>query len=563
MNNLISQSVKVPYRSGHYLGHHFQYTAGIGEAVPVLCHPLIPGSRTSLKTLVSASLAPLASDCYLRTSMRIEAFAVPIRFLYAGYEDWVSRNPLYNASGSATYTNRLGVKLPRLAFSGSSFKTYCKAGSLADYLGIRIDATDLPYINDSDVIYVNIFPFLAYQYLWDHWFRRADIQVPFFRKPSDNFSTSNLQSVRALPYTYRAGSSPSDYGLYDIQASSLIPLLQTWQRNFPIDYFTSALVSPQLGNEESVAITPDTADGHFTVQALRSANALQVWRERLGLAGPRFNDWLKAQYGTEISDSNGRRPMYLGSASIEFYSKGVDQSFTDMGSGMVSTNNPFKSVGARYGQPFSNGESSLIDDFTCDEPCYLMVLATVVPKVMYSSGVERYMLHYTKPGCEADLANPILQSIGNQEVKCAEVSALNIVEPNSGGTNPNINDVFGFQQRYAEYMYRNDRVSGLFRDGESLEAFVAQRYLGTPSASPTPGIASNTISNAFLRIPKNYLDQVSATSAAVSQYGVMADMYFDFGVSQPLYDSSIPSLVNPAEEHGRDIVVMRGGKRII
>lgn len=496
--------------------------------------------------------------------MRLEAFAVPLRFLYGGYEDWVTRNPTYNFTGSATYSNRLGVRLPRLSFTGSAFKTYCKAGSLADYLGIRIDNTDLSYIGDNDRIYVNIFPFLAYQYLWDTWYRRADIQQPFFRKPADNTTSSNLLSPRALPYLYKSGANADDFSVYDISATAVTSLLQTWQRNFPIDYFTSAMVSPQLGPEESVSITPDSADGHFTIQALRSANALQVWRERLGLSGPRFSDWLRAQYGTDLSDSNGRRPMYLGSASVEFYSKGVDQSFNDLGSGGINTNNPFPSVGARYGQPLCNGESNLIDDFTCDEPCYLMVIATAVPKVMYSSGVERYMLHYTKDGCEGDLANPILQSIGNQEIKLAEISGVGVMEPNSSTpTNASINDVFGYQQRYAEYMYRNDRVSGLFRDGESLEAFVAQRYLGTPAGGQTPGVGPQTISNSFLRIPKNYLDQVSATSQNVSLFGVMCDMYFDFSVSQPLYDSSIPSLVNPAEEHGRDIVVMRGGKRIL
>lgn len=556
MNNLISQSVKVPHRSGHYLGHHFLYTAGIGEAVPVLCQPLAPGSRVRLKTLLSASLAPLASDTFLHASMRLEAFAVPLRFLYGGYEIWASRDFVWPSISS--YSSRTGVKIPCVQLSGATFKASVAPGKLLDYLGCRLSTTDMAYIADNDVVKLNIFPLLAYRYIWDTWYRRPDIQVPYFRRPA---SATTVNTVRYMPYITYDGATPSDYGVVGVSLSTGAELLSTWQRNFPIDYFTSALVSPQLGDDSTVGIIPDSGDGHFTIAALRAANSLQVYRERMGLSGQRFSDWLRGTYGTDLSDSNGRRPIYLGSSSIEFYSHGVDQAFSDTTASM-STNNPFKSVGARYGQPMSNGESSLVDDFTCDEPCYLMVIATAVPKVMYSSGIERYMLHYTKDGCEADLANPILQNVGNQEIKMAEISPAAIIEPNASG-NPNINNVFGYRERYSEYMYRNDRVSGLYRDGQSLASFVAQRYVGNPDASSPIGQSRTTISDAFLRIPKTYLDQVSAVGSSVSTYGVMVDMYFDFGVSQILYDSSIPSLVNPAEEHGKDIVVMRGGKRII
>ena len=558
MNNLISQSVKVPHRSGHYLGHHFLYTAGIGEAIPVLCQPLAPGSRIKLKTLLSASLAPLASDTFLHASMRLEAFAVPLRFLYGGYESWVTRDFVY-PTPTTPYSGRLGVKLPRLAMTGANFKIATQPGKLLDYLGVRVNSTDLAYIADNDTIYLNIFPLLAYQYIWDTWYRRSDVQVPYFRRPPFN-SSAATNLFKTLPFVSIEGSSANDYSMHSITIGSSDALLSTWQRNFPIDYFTSAMVSPQLGDDSTVDIVPDSGDGHFTIAALRAANSLQVYRERMGLCGQRFSDWLRGTYGTDLNDSNGRRPMYLGSSSVEFYNHGVDQAFSDTTASM-STNNPFKSVGARYGQPMSNGESNLVDDFTCDEPCYLVVIATAVPKVMYSSGVERYMLHYTKDGCEADLANPILQNVGNQEIKVAEISPAAVIEPNST-SNPNINSVFGYRERYSEYMYRNDRVSGLYRDGSSLASFVAQRYVGNPDSSSI-GTSRTTISDAFLRIPKTYLDQVSAVSSTVSTYGVMVDMYFDFGVSQILYDSSIPSLVNPAEEHGKDVVVMRGGKRII
>lgn len=537
VNNLLYQSFKIPNRSGHYLGHHVLLTTDVGTLTPLLVHPVIPGTKVHLKALVSASLPPLATDAFLRTSMRLECFAVPLRFLYGGYESWVTREKVYNTSAAADR----GVRLPYLALTGAQFKQYCKAGSLADFLGVRVNQTDMTYIQDTDEVRLNIFPFLAYRYIYDTWYRRADVQSPFFRRPASNEANNSLSQF--LPYTIFPGATDKDFGVQNFTTTSLFPLLQ---RNFGIDYFTAAQLTAQLGDMETVKVETLGTDNVVTISALRSANSLQVFKERLGVSGPRFNDFLRSNYGTEISDSNGRRPMLLGSGSVEFYSKGVDQSYNSQSSGSISTNNPFKSVGATYGKPMCNGELSLADNFIAEEPMYIFVMCSCVPKVNYSSGVERYMLHYTHNGCEVDLANPILQNVGNQPVLQAELSPAAIREQN-------INDVFGYNQRYSEYMYRNDRVHSKFRSGENLASFVSQRYI-----AQSPVMGSN-----FLEIPKNYLDNVSAVTNQISQFGVMVDSFLDFSVSQPLYDSSIPSLVNPAEEHGREVVVMRGGKRII
>lgn len=538
VNNLIYQSFKIPNKSGHYLGHHVMLTTDVGKITPLLCHPVIPGTRVHLKSLISAQLAPLATDAFLRTSMRVEVFAVPIRFLYGGYETWLTRDKVSDG------TNQYGCKLPYLSLTGSVFKQVCQPSSLADYLGVRVSQTDMSYIQDTDLVRLNIFPFLAYRYIYDTWYRRPDVQSPFFLRPIDGVTPTSL--VRVLPYYSFAGSSANDYSLKAVSTAGGGWLLSTVQRNFGIDYFTAAQLTAQLGSEETVKVETQGSDSFVTISSIRAANSLQVWKERMGVAGPRFNDYLRANYGTSISDSNGRRPIFLGSGSIEFYSKGVDQSFNSQTSGGVSTNNPYKSVGATYGKPMANGEISLVDNFVAEEPMYIMCMITCVPKVNYSSGVERYMLHYTRDGAEVDLANPILQNIGNQPILQAELSPAAVREQNIG-------DVFGYNQRYSEYMYRNDRVHGLFRTGENLAAFVSQRYIGQ----------SPVMSNSFLQIPTTYLNNVSAVGSEVSTYGCQVDSFLDFSVSQPLYDSSIPSLVNPAEEHGKEVVVMRGGKRII
>ena len=104
-----------------------------------------------------------------------------------------------------------------------------------------------------------------------------------------------------------------------------------------------------------------------------------------------------------------------------------------------------------------------------------------------------------------------------------------------------------------------DEVHGLLRDKASLASFALQRTFG--SFGITPG-ASPRIGSEFLQIPTDYLDQVAAVSTDISQYGYWCDTYFDYKVSMPLARYSVPSLQDPAYEHGEDVVLDRSGKQL-
>lgn len=69
----------------------------------------------------------------------------------------------------------------------------------------------------------------------------------------------------------------------------------------------------------------------------------------------------------------------------------------------------------------------------------------------------------------------------------------------------------------------------------------------------------NTISSNFLRIPKTALDDVAAVNEGISNYGVLIDCAIKMFVSEPLSESALPSLVDPAREHGKSIYLKNGG----
>ena len=260
------------------------------------------------------------------------------------------------------------------------------------------------------------------------------------------------------------------------------------------------------------------------------------------MAGQLFVEQCRSRYGVCPSDGVAQRSLYLGSAQFEVYSKGIYTQGQDT-SASVSTKNPFQgTTAAQFGSARASGNQSLVESFEAKEPGYLLVNATLVPRVTYSSGIHRRFLHYCGAGSLSNLANPILQNVGPQPIYEKELT---------GAQNTN---VFGYTDRYASFKTMEDELHGILRDTFSLQSFALQRSFGINSAP--------SINSSFLSIPTGYMDQVTAVSSWLSNYGYWLDCYFDYKVAQPLAKYSLPSLQDPAYEHGRTIVVHKGGKRV-
>lgn len=193
-------------------------------------------------------------------------------------------------------------------------------------------------------------------------------------------------------------------------------------------------------------------------------------------------------------------------------------------------------------------------------------MVTLVPKVTYSTGIAKKLMRYTS-NSRSDMANPLLQGTGNQPIYTYElVSDIAFTDPNNLDRT-----IFGFTERYADWKSKNDEVHGLLRenngttwivDGQNvsdtgglLQSFALQSSFD--SSNLTAQITSD-----FLQIPTSYLDQVAASNGSISRYGCWIDSYLDFKVSMPLARYSLPTLQDPATEHGDTVVLDRGGKRL-
>lgn len=536
-------TVKVQPRSGFDKSRKNILTTKVGTLTPILNDLVIPNSDINIKMAINASLPPLASETFMRCSLKVEAFAVPLRILYGGFESFLTGKEEYNVT-SASVASSFRASLPYVNLTSTQNTNYCGAGTLADYLGVR--ASDWT-VSTSTAGRLNIFPFLAYHRIYDDWYRNTKVQTPVFIKPgqvASTFITSQAARLRCMPYISLGSYTGIDL---DTSFQDGVKLYELRQRNFGLDYFTSATPNAQLGSPTLVEVpAPAQAgdDQYFSISALRSANSITQWDELNNIGGKRIQDYVRANYGAKLSSGIAQRAIYLGSADYPVYSKGVYAN-----QGVTATNNPFTSVGARYGSAYASG-SDFVVKAHIDEPCVLMVLCSLVPEANYSSGVSPWMMKLTRSGSIVDIPNPMLQNVGNEPIAVSELDCYSGVRDADIGT---AGTIFGYVPRYTWSKTGVNEVHGLLLDGQSLDAFVAQRSFG----AGTPSISSN-----FLKIPTTALDQVTAVTSDLSSYGCWIDSYIQYYVSMPLAQYSIPSLQNPAYEHGVSVSIQRNGSKI-
>ena len=529
--------VNVKRRSGYDKSYKNILTTKVGTITPIAYKLLIPNSDFNLKVAISASLPPLASDTFMRAALKVEAFAVPWRLLYGGVESWLTGEPVYKSSDGEAVQTR--AKLPRIIVSfeqvdhgfdmDADQKPFFARGSLMDYLGFR-GAPIQP--EDDTSIYLNGLLPLCYHRIWNDWYRNRKVQMPCFGRPTYGSGTSpDHNRLSELPYI----ANDAIYNMtIDQEFFDGVALGSLRQRNYGSDYFTECTPYAQFGSVQKVTI--DASD-QFTIAALRAANAMQMFEEKNNISSPALQDYVKVNYGANLSSGIAQRSIYLGSASFDVYSKGVNAQ-----SDVTATNNPFTSVGARYGNAFASGSDFIVKGHV-DEPCYLMVMATLVPEANYAYGIKRDLTVFTEDGSLMDMPNPAFELIGNEPVYSYEVGDYD---------NSQFDTIFGFHPRYTWHKTAYNEVHGLLLEGESLEAFVAQRAIKRNSE----------LGSDFLEIATTDLDNVTAVTADLSNYGVMIDSFIQLFVSEPLGESSLPSLVDPAAEHGASVYMRRNGSRL-
>lgn len=547
--------IEVPNKSGFDMTNEVLSTMTVGTLVPIHTDLLLPNDTVSLGVSAEIQLPPMATDFYGRVKAHFETFFVPCRQLYGGWQELITHPVTGDVWPSGTSVNQKAKYLPTLRIPVDKMGP----GSLSDYLGYGMATASAPSDNTVDVL--NPLKYLAYHKVWTDFYRDSRTQQPAFSRPPINGVSAQVDPTFSyLPYSTHYADTP--YLLRDVASSSFYGLrcadgvecYDLRQRCFGKDYFTNGTPLPQAGQPASVAFGVENNQGAFSIASLRAANALQIWMERMGVAGYRYGDQIRAQFGIYPADAALDRPLYLGRQIVDVYNKSVFQSDGD--TAQTNSNNPFSTVGSKYGSPLGVGSGSLCDSFTASEHGYLMTIFSLVPDSIYSDVLDKDFW-YNKM---SDFPFPLLQGVGDEPISLAELIGYKASAQNIGLPNDVLEQmkegVFAYTQRYASHKFKLDRVHGLLKDNESLQSFALQRSFDWQSGSP----GSFSFGSDFLEIPTNYLDNVAAVQGDVSKYGCWCDLSFAYKKVSTLAAYSIPTLGDPKNTHTE--VIENGGTRL-
>ena len=539
MKHLFSQIPRAEIqRSVFDRSHGWKSTFDSGYLVPFLVDEVLPGDSYKVKfnflARLSTPIVPTMDNLFLDTFY----FFVPYRLLW---KHWEQFNGQQDYPGAST-----DYLVPQTtAPSDKGFEV----GSLEDYFGIPTGVKGIK---------CNELAARAYNLIWNEWFRDENLQNPV------NISTQS-------PIT--KASDLDDTGVGDSGVTGQHKLLRRGKRH---DYFTSALPWPQKGPgvelplSGNAPITTNTPGGDVffnvrrtsfspqsdttslltgdvigtkysnsygwdevgyslpftglsadlsavtaaTINSLRQAFQLQRLYERDARGGTRYTEILRSHFGVVSPDSRLQRPEYLGGSETPIIINPVVQ---NSATGSTGAETPQGNLAA-YGLASStSAKHGFTKSFV--EHGIIIGLLNVRADLTYQQGIPRMFSRRTR----FDFYWPVLAHLGEQAIMNKEIYAQ--------GTSAD-DDVFGYQERYAEYRYFPSMITGKLRStyAQSLDVWhLSQKFDSLP-----------VLNDEFIQ-DKPPVERILAVQ---NEPQVIIDSYIQMKCARPMPVYGVPGLVD-------------------
>lgn len=475
-----------------------KFTMDAGKLIPFYVDEVLPGDTFSVDTAgicrMSTPIYPVMDNCYLD----VYYFYAPMRIL------WEHAKEFFGENNNGAWTQKTEYTIPKIKIlTGDQTTDIPQENSILDYMGVPTK------IGPSKTLKINALPVRAYIKIWEEWFRDQNVDNPAVLEKGDEEVTYSRYTDKDTKDTTlkiaRSGSEPlwvnkfHDYFTSTLPSPqkgepTLIPMSGNAQvilykdeyltepaKGEGLDYFQAAqniivssnnkkvlkagkgITNNELTNPTGyIGADLSTVNG-ATINNLRQAFAIQQFMEADARGGTRYREIISNHFGINIDDKTVQIPEYLGGQRYMInVSQVVQTSATD-------TTSPQGNAAAISVTPFT--ENSFTKSF--QEHGYVIGVCCIRNDNTYQQGLERMWSRNEK----YDFYWPEFAHLGEQAVLNKEIFAQGTAEDEKA---------FGYQEAYAEYRYKPNRVAGLFRSNadQSLDSWhYADYYKNLPTLS--------------------------------------------------------------------------------
>lgn len=463
-----------------------------GKLIPFFVDEVLPGDTFQIDTSAIIRMTtpkyPVMDDSFLD----LYYFYCPNRIL------WLDFKRFMGEADQTPWVPAKQYKVPEIEIKGTKEKPQPLENSILDYMGVptKIEGT----------FRINALPIRAYVRIWNEYFRDENVDnwawwsdSGELRTYADDGNNENLEKIlngavnggqclpvnkfhdyftSCLPYPQRGPEVA-----LPMSGNAAVKGYKTLSYQEVINGNITPIIDAKIMEGAEISATPNyvkfnnaqTGTGYIaadmstvtatTINDLRKAVAVQQYYETLARGGSRYREQVQALWDVTISDKTVQIPEYLGGGRYHISMNQIVQTSSQQS----ATDTPIGETGAMSVTPIN--ESSFTKSF--EEHGFVIGVMCVRHNRSYQQGLEKFWSRKDR----LDYYVPQFANLGEQPVKKKEIMLTATAKDN---------ETFGYQEAWADYRMKPNRVSGLMRSNAtgSLDFWhYADNYEAVPTLS--------------------------------------------------------------------------------